>query len=95
MRTILGTMCDPETGWLLMRSLETLKLRMTAAAENAHRVAAFLKQHSRVRSVWFLGLLPENHPDREVFERQCKGAGSTLVLRSKGGRPRLLPCSIG
>src|SRR5262245_48034796 len=33
MRTILGTMCDPHTGWLLMRSLETLKLRMTAAAE--------------------------------------------------------------
>jgi methionine-gamma-lyase len=26
MRTILGTMCDPHTGWLLMRSLETLKL---------------------------------------------------------------------
>jgi methionine-gamma-lyase len=35
MRTILGTMCDPHTGWLLMRSLETLKLRMTAAAEGA------------------------------------------------------------
>jgi Cys/Met metabolism PLP-dependent enzyme len=29
MRTILGAMCDPHTGWLLMRSLETLKLRVT------------------------------------------------------------------
>ena len=35
MRTILGTMCDPHTGWLLMRSLETLKLRLTAAADGA------------------------------------------------------------
>ena len=85
MRTILGTMCDPETGWLLMRSLETLKLRMTAAAENARRVADFLSQHSRVKSVWFLGLLPENHPDREVFERQCKGAGSTFGFEVMGG----------
>ena len=35
MRTILGTMSDPHTGWLLMRSLETLKLRMTGAMKNA------------------------------------------------------------
>ena len=76
MRTILGTMCDPHTGWLLMRSLETLKLRMTAAAEGAHKVAAFLNSHPKVASVWYLGFLPEGHPDRPVFERQCKGPGS-------------------
>jgi methionine-gamma-lyase len=54
MRTILGTMCDPHTGWLLMRSLETLKLRMTAAAEGAHKVAAFLATHPKIASVWYL-----------------------------------------
>src|SRR5207249_6195795 len=32
MRSTLGTMCDPHTSWLLMRSLETLKLRMEAGA---------------------------------------------------------------
>ena len=52
MRTILGTMCDPHTGWLLMRSLETLKLRMTAAAEGVRKVAAFLNAHPKVSSVW-------------------------------------------
>ena len=62
MRTILGTMCDPHTGWLLMRSLETLKLRMTAAAEGARKVAAFLNTHPKVASVWDLGFLPEGHP---------------------------------
>ncbi len=67
MRTILGTMCDPHTGWLLMRSLETLKLRMTAAAEGARKVADFLRGHPRVASVWYLGFLPEDHPDRQVF----------------------------
>ena len=85
MRTILGTMCDPHTGWLLMRSLETLKLRMTAAAEGARKVAAFLNTHPKVASVWYLGFLPEGHPDRPVFERQCKSPGSTFSFEVRGG----------
>ena len=85
MRTILGTMCDPHTGWLLMRSLETLKLRMTASAAGAKRVAEFLSGHPKVASVWYLGALPQDHPDRAVFERQCKGPGSTFSFEVKGG----------
>jgi methionine-gamma-lyase len=85
MRTILGTMCDPNTGWMLMRSLETLKLRMTAAAEGARKVAEFLRGHAAVAAVWYLGFLPEDHPDRSVFERQCKGAGSTFSFEVRGG----------
>ena len=85
MRTILGTMCDPNTGWMLMRSLETLKLRMTAAAEGARKVAEFLRGHPRIAAVWYLGFLPEGHADRTVFERQCKGAGSTFSFEVKGG----------
>jgi methionine-gamma-lyase len=85
MRTILGTMCDPHTGWLLMRSLETLKLRMNAAAEGALKVAGFLLGHPRVASVWYLGFLPDDHPDRQVFERQCKSPGSTFSFEVKGG----------
>ncbi len=85
MRTILGTMCDPHTGWLLMRSLETLKLRMTAGAEGALKVAAFLRDHPRVASVWYLGFLPGDHPDRALFERQCRSAGSTFAFEVKGG----------
>ena len=85
MRTILGTMCNPHTGWLLMRSLETLKLRMTASAQGAKQVANFLAAHPNVASVWYLGLLPKAHLDREVFERQCRGPGSTFSFEVKGG----------
>ena len=85
MRTILGTMCDPHTGWLLMRSLETLKLRMTASAANALKVAEFLQDHRHVKSVWYLGFLPKDHPDRALFERQCSSAGSTFAFEIKGG----------
>jgi len=45
MRSTLGTMCDPHTAWLLLRSLETLKLRMTASAAGARKVAEFLRGH--------------------------------------------------
>jgi methionine-gamma-lyase len=85
MRTILGTMCDPHTGWMLMRSLETLKIRMTAASRGAEQVANFLSDHPNVASVWYLGFLPETHPDRDVFERQCRGPGSTFSFEVKGG----------
>ena len=85
MRTILGTMCDPHTGWLLMRSLETLKLRMTASTEGARKVARFLRGHPKVASVWYLDFLPKDHPDRNVFERQCTSPGSTFSFEVNGG----------
>jgi methionine-gamma-lyase len=84
MRTILGTMCGPHTGWLLMRSLETLKVRMTASSQGAERVANFLAARPNVASVWYLGFLPKTHPDRKVFERQCKGPGSTFSFEVRG-----------
>ncbi len=85
MRSTLGTMCDPHTAWLLMRSLETLKLRMGAAAEGARRVASFLRGHPKIDNVWFLDFLPENHPDRALHLRQNKSAGSTFSFEVKGG----------
>jgi len=84
-RTILGTMTDPHTAWLLLRSLETLKLRMDAAELGARKVAAFLEKHPRVKSVWYLGFLPMDHPDRALFERQCVTAGSTFAFEIEGG----------
>ena len=84
-RTIFGTMTDPHTAWLLLRSLETLKLRMDAAELGARKVAAYLAKHPRVKSVWYLGFLPTDHPDRPLFERQCETAGSTFAFEIDGG----------
>ena len=84
-RTILGTMTDPHTAWLLLRSLETLKLRMDAAELGARKVAAYLQSHPRVKSVWYLPFLPKDHPDRALFEKQCKTAGSTFSFEIEGG----------
>ena len=87
MRSTLGTMCDPHTAWLLMRSLETLKLRMAAGAAGARHVAEFLRTHPKISNVWYLDFLPANHPDRPLHERQNTSAGSTFSFEVKGGEP--------
>lgn len=85
MRTILGTMADPWTGWLLMRSLETLKLRMTSQMKNARYVAEFLADHAKVKAVQYLGFLREDDPQCEVYRRQCEAPGSTFSFEVRGG----------
>lgn len=85
MRSTLGTMCDPHTAWLLMRSLETLKIRMEAGANGARRIAEFLRDHPKIDNVWYLDFLPKDHPDRPIHERQNKSAGSTFSFEVKGG----------
>jgi methionine-gamma-lyase len=84
-RTILGTISDPHTGWLLMRSMETLKLRMTSSMKNARYVAEFLQDHPKVRKVHYLGFLQPDDPQHAVYRRQCRAPGSTFSFDIHGG----------
>jgi methionine-gamma-lyase len=84
-RTFLGTTTDPWTGWLLLRSLETLKLRMTCQMENARRVADFLAGRPEVERVHYLGHLPEGDAQRAVYDRQCLGPGGMISFDVRGG----------
>lgn len=85
LRGALGTQLDPHTAWMILRSMETLSLRMRKAAENAALVAEFLCKHPKVDAVNYLGFLPEGDSRGEVFKRQCHGAGSTFAFTIKGG----------
>ena len=85
LRSALGTQLDPNTSWMIMRSMETLALRMRAASDNAKRVADYLAQHPKVASVNYLGHLKAGDPRAEVFARQCQSAGSTFAFSIKGG----------
>lgn len=86
-RTILGTMLDPHSAWLLMRSLETAKLRMTCARKNAERIAEWLARHPRVTDVHFPGLLTSG-PQYEIYRRQCTGPGAMLCFDIAGAGER-------
>ncbi|MCH7397465.1 cystathionine gamma-synthase family protein [Belliella sp. DSM 107340] len=85
LRTFLGNMAGPWTGWLLMRSLETLKVRMTKQAENTVKVADFLKAHPKVEKVYYLGHLEEGTIQYEIFKRQLTSAGAMISFDVKGG----------
>ena len=84
-RTFFGTMCGPWTGWLLMRSLETLKLRMTCQMKNARSVADFLNDHPKVKKVYYLGLITEEDEEFELYKRQCLAPGSIIAFEVNGG----------
>ncbi len=85
MRNTIGTICDPNTAWMLLRSLETLELRMSRAGENAAQVCEFLRSHPKVEKVGYLGFLDEGSRQADIFRRHCSGAGSTFSLYLKGG----------
>ncbi len=85
LRGALGTQLDPNTAWMIMRSMETLALRMAKSAENAAVVAKFLRQHPKIAAVNYLGFLSADDPRHALFQRQCGSAGSTFGFAVKGG----------
>jgi len=85
MRTFLGNQTSPNTAWLLMRSLETLKLRMDKQESNAKAVAEFVVNHEKVEKIHYLGMLGDNPKQQAIFEKQCKGTGAVVSFEIKGG----------
>ncbi|QLC23020.1 cystathionine gamma-synthase family protein [Parasphingopyxis sp. CP4] len=85
MRNTIGTITDPNTAWMLLRSLETVELRMTRAGENAEKVCSFLRDHPKVDGLGYLGFLEEGSSQRDIYDRHCTGAGSTFSLFVQGG----------
>lgn len=85
LRTFLGNMASPNTGWLLMRSLETLKLRMDKHAENAKKVASFLNTHPKIEKVYYPGNLKESDGEQyAIKKRQCLTDGGMISFDIKG-----------
>jgi methionine-gamma-lyase len=87
LRTFLGNMAGPWTGWLLMRSLETLKVRMDQQATNAKFVAEYLRSHPKVEKVYYLGFINEVGTEREkdIFKRQYTSSGAMIAFDVVGG----------
>lgn len=86
LRTFLGNMADAWTGWLLMRSLETLKVRMDCQARNAEVIAGYLQRHPMVEKIYYPGLLKEDCSQFKIFKKQCTNAGAMITFDIMGGR---------
>ncbi len=85
LRTFLGNMAGPWTGWLLMRSLETLKVRMEQQQKNAIEVAQFLKNHQKIEKINYLGLIAETDKAYPIYKKQYSGPGAMISFSVKGG----------
>ncbi|MET2984753.1 cystathionine gamma-synthase family protein [Aureibaculum conchae] len=85
LRTFLGNMLSPNTAWLLLRSLETLKVRMDQQTKNAQRIADYLNQHPSIENVNYLGLLEKGSEAYVTYAKQCEAPGAMISFDIKGG----------
>jgi cystathionine beta-lyase/cystathionine gamma-synthase len=71
-----GAVPGPMDCWLALRGTKTLPLRMRQHDANGRRVAAWLAEHPRVRTVYYPGL--PSHPQHELARRQMTGFGGMI-----------------
>ena len=81
-RTTLGNCMDPHASWMLVRGLKTLSVRVARQNENARRVAEFLSEHGKVRSVNYPFL--KSHPQYDLACRQMSGGGGMVSFEVEG-----------
>ena len=85
-RHFLGGMADPNTCWMLMRSMETLAIRVRHQQDVAEQVFAHLRNHPNVQrfiSAWSVDLSDSN---KAVAEEQMLGGGAMAAFEVAGGR---------
>ena len=70
--------------WVLLKSLETLKLRVDKHCDNAEALAAFLEKHPKVSRIIYPGL--KSHPHYAVAKKQMSRGGPMIALELKGGK---------
>jgi cystathionine gamma-synthase len=72
----LGAVPGPFDCWLVLRGVRTLALRMKQHCENAHVIAYWLTQQSRVQEVLYPGL--PTHPGHAIAANQMRDFGGMI-----------------
>lgn len=70
--------------WVLVKSLETMELRISRMSENAQAIAEFLEGHPKIKSVRYPGL--PSHPDFELAKKQMTAGGTTIGIEFAGSQ---------
>ena len=63
-------------GWLVLRGIRTLQVRLEQHQKNALAVAEYLEAHPRVKKVYYPGL--KSHPQYELMKKQQSGNSGLL-----------------
>jgi len=80
---VAGATLSPFDGWLLLRGLRTLGLRVERHNRNGMALAKFLEHHPKVAKVYYPGL--ESHPQHELAKTQMSGFTGMLSVELRGG----------
>tara|TARA_B110000971_G_C20013256_1_gene502606 strand:- start:162 stop:1352 length:1191 start_codon:yes stop_codon:yes gene_type:complete len=81
-----GPSLAPFNAWVLLKSLETLSLRVDAHCNNAERVAQFLVEHDAINQVFYPG--HESHPQYELAQKQMTRGSNLIAFEVKGGQEK-------
>lgn len=81
-RELFGGIIGPMEGWLILRGVRTLHVRLKEHEDTAKKVAEFLEKHPKVRKVNYPGLA--SNPQRELIDRQQKGSCGLLSFEIDG-----------
>ena len=82
---VSGSVLSPFDGWLLLRGLRTLGLRVERHNQNALALARFLETHPKIERVYYPGL--ESFPQHELAKSQMSGFTGMLSVDVRGGYP--------
>ena len=77
-----GPTLSPFSAWVLVKSLETMELRIMRMCESAQAIAEFLEKRKEIKSVRYPGLA--SHPDRAVIKKQMSAGGTTIGIEIAG-----------
>ncbi len=70
--------------WVLLKSLETLPLRVAKHCDNAESLAAMLDGHPKIARLLYPGL--KSHPQYATAKKQMSRGGPMIVFELKGGK---------
>jgi len=79
-----GPSLSPFNAWVLVKSLETMEMRVRRMNDNAQAIAEFLGSRTEIKSVRYPGL--KSHPDYVTAKKQMSGGGSTIGIEFKGSK---------
>ncbi len=80
-----GPCISPFNAWVLLKGLETIKLRVESQSNTALEIAKFLEKHKEVEKVIYPFL---NHPQEDLIKKQQKQGGTVLSFYIKGGKEK-------
>ena len=85
-----GAVPGPLDCFLVLRGIKTLAVRMNAHTANAAMVAAMLREHPKVKEVYYPGL--PTHPGHEIAARQMRGFGGMVSFTTASEQAALETC---